>query len=132
MLPLIVLYSPFHSFPVFYIHRGTKVDLLLSLNWKNTVCYSVHTTCYKCASYLHCLLLLVDNRVVFESVKYPGEHIGVLESGDTKKPRSTGTGRHAQFQPKNIREVCTVAIVNTLSMHCLPILLGEFLSHLLA
>ena len=48
---------------------------------------------------------LADNRVVFESVKCPGEHIGVLESGDAKKPHNTATGKHAQFQPKPIQEV---------------------------
>ena len=42
---------------------------------------------------------------MFESVKCPGEHVGVVENGDAKKPGSTGTGKHGQFQPKVIHEV---------------------------
>ena len=62
-----------------------------------------------------------DNRIVFESVKCPGEHVGVLESGDVKKPRNTATGRHSQFQPKVIREVCyTVFLIsNTAKLYIL-------------
>lgn len=45
-----------------------------------------------------------DKCVVFESVKSPGQHIGILESGDSKRPNNTGTGKHARFQPKVIHD----------------------------
>lgn len=46
-----------------------------------------------------------DNSIVFESVQHPGQHIGIVENGDAKKPGSTGTRRHGHFQPKVIHEV---------------------------
>ena len=50
-------------------------------------------------------LFHADNRIVLESVKTPGQHVGVIDNGEAKKPSNTGKGRHAQFQPKVIREV---------------------------
>ena len=42
--------------------------------------------------------------MVFESVKFPGQHVGIVEIGEPKNPGHTGTGKHSQFQPKVIRE----------------------------
>lgn len=41
----------------------------------------------------------VDGHVVLESVRFPGQHVGVRESGEVKKPSQTGKGKHAQFTP---------------------------------
>ena len=41
----------------------------------------------------------LDGHVVLESVRYPGQHVGVTESGEAKKPSHTGKGTHAQFTP---------------------------------
>ena len=37
--------------------------------------------------------------MVLESVCFPGQHVGVRESGEVKKPSHTGKGKHAQFTP---------------------------------
>ena len=49
-----------------------------------------------------------DNRIVLESVKSPGQHVGIKDDGEAKKPDSTGKGKHGQFQPKVIHEVFIV------------------------
>lgn len=49
-----------------------------------------------------------DNRIVLESVKCPGQHVGIKDDGEAKKPDSTGKGKHGQFQPKVIHEVFIV------------------------
>ena len=36
---------------------------------------------------------------MLESVQYPGQHIGVLPSGEIKPTDQTGTGQHARFTP---------------------------------
>jgi hypothetical protein len=46
-----------------------------------------------------------DSRIVFSSVRHSDQRIGIVESGDAKKPAKTGTGIHGQFQPKVIVEV---------------------------
>lgn len=46
----------------------------------------------------------VDGHVVLESVRYPGQHVGVRETGEVKKPAHTGKGAHAQFTPIVIAE----------------------------
>ena len=35
--------------------------------------------------------------ICLESVKLPGQHVGVLPSGDTKAPGNTGRGPHGSF-----------------------------------
>ena len=37
--------------------------------------------------------------MVLESVRFPGQHVGVRESGEVKTPSHTGKGKHAQFTP---------------------------------
>ena len=44
-----------------------------------------------------CYLPVVDGHVVLESVRYRGQHVGVLPSGEIKEPDRTGTGQHGQF-----------------------------------
>ena len=46
-----------------------------------------------------------EGYVVFESVKHPGQHVGILPDGRAKRPSDTGTGEHARFTPKIISEV---------------------------
>ena len=45
------------------------------------------------------LCVSVEGHVVLESVRFPGQHVGVRESGEVKKPNHTGKGSHAQFTP---------------------------------
>ena len=46
----------------------------------------------------------LDGHLVLESVKFPGQHVGVRDSGDAKEPNHTGRGKHAQFTVKVIKE----------------------------
>ena len=46
-----------------------------------------------------------EGYLVFESVKYPGQRVGILPDGSAKRPSETGTGDHARFTPKVIQEV---------------------------
>ena len=36
---------------------------------------------------------------MLESVRFPGQHVGVLPDGSIKPPTQTGKGPHAQFKP---------------------------------
>ena len=44
-------------------------------------------------------LYIAEGHVVLESVMFPGQHVGVRESGEVKKPNHTGKGKHGQFTP---------------------------------
>ena len=37
--------------------------------------------------------------MVLESVRFPGQHVGILPDGDAKPADQTGTGEHARFTP---------------------------------
>ena len=41
---------------------------------------------------------------MLESVRFPGQHVGVRESGEAKKPNHTGRGKHGQFKVKVIKK----------------------------
>ena len=45
-----------------------------------------------------------DGHLVLESVMFPGQHIGVRENGEVKKPNHTGRLKHGQFKVKVIKE----------------------------
>ena len=46
-----------------------------------------------------------DEAVTFESVKFPGQRIGILPNGEVKPPENTGRGQHGQFVPKVVGEL---------------------------
>ena len=37
--------------------------------------------------------------MALESVKYPGQHVGIKPNGEAKTPSHTGTGNHGRFNP---------------------------------
>ena len=49
-------------------------------------------------------LFCTDGHLVLESVKFPGNHVGVRESGEAKRPDWTGNGKHGQFKVQVIKE----------------------------
>ena len=46
---------------------------------------------------LYCYIADPGSAICLESVKLPGQHVGVLPSGDTKAPSNTGRGPHGSF-----------------------------------
>lgn len=75
----------------------------LCSNLKSTV--STHSNMFYICNCDILFSFVSDECIVFESVRYPGLHAGILENGNAKKPSDTGTGKHAQFLPKVIHEV---------------------------
>ena len=61
----------------------------------------LHGTCIKYTlSLMYAYICTyIDGHVVLESVRHPGQHVGVRESGEVKKPSNTGKGKHGQFTP---------------------------------
>ena len=51
------------------------------------------------------VIIHADGYVVFESVKFPGQHVGIKPDGSAKPPDHTGTGDHARFTPQVLNEV---------------------------
>ena len=49
--------------------------------------------------------LPADGYAVFESVKYPSQHVGIKPDGSAKPPNHTGTGDHGRFTPQVLNEV---------------------------
>ena len=50
--------------------------------------------------------------MVLESVRFPGQHVGVRESGEAKKPNHTGKGKHGQFTPIVKGTMCSTDTVS--------------------
>ena len=50
--------------------------------------------------------------MVLESVRFPGQHVGVRESGEVKKPNHTGKGKHGQFTPIVKGTMCSTDTVS--------------------
>ena len=52
-------------------------------------------------SYSYCCMMfsfITENGMVcFESVKHPGQHLGIIEDGSVKPPGNTGKGKHGRF-----------------------------------
>ena len=40
-----------------------------------------------------------DDSVALESVKYPGQYVGIKPDGEATTPSNTGTGTHSRFIP---------------------------------
>ena len=76
---------------IYHVYTSVLLDHFFSCSWvKNTL--GVYLNCCVCIS-------TIDGHVVLESVRYPGQHVGVTEDGEVKKPGHTGKGKHAQFTP---------------------------------
>ena len=45
-----------------------------------------------------------EGHLLLESVKFPGSHLGVKESGEVKPPHHTGRGKHGQFKVEVLEE----------------------------
>ena len=59
--------------------------------------------------------------MVLESVRYPGQHVGVRESGEIKKPSHTGKGTHAQFTPIVIGIYIAPIIIELIILICFSV-----------
>ena len=70
---------------------------------KYCVLYVLYVSYYEGA--LFCYIADPANAICLESVKLPGQHVGVLPSGDTKAPSNTGRGPHGSFTVELVQAV---------------------------